>query len=262
MPASEYRLRIAFLGQCLVHGYEGVDGRQTFPNILQTRIRADHPGVAPLVNVESFYHPAELPGKVARVLKPPPDVLVIDVAGYFAARDVGAVDLSQLPRGIDTAYERLRHLRSVAKGLLRVYPAAAGLIRRVETTGVAWANGILRPLLRRYPTPTLPDYRQFLDEAVRIARRTERTTVVLQGPGMFNDGEMDRRYAPDTQEIYRQVNAMARHIAEANGLLFVDRMAVTDSLSVCLPGSIRLSEHGHQVMADALFDTLTQGGVL
>ena len=256
-------LRIAFLGQCLVHGYEGVDGKETFPNVLRARILAEKPGVAPRVSVDSFYHPAELPRKIARASTPrPPDVLVIDVAGYFAARDVGAVDLSQLPHGINTGYERARHFRAVAKGLLRAYPAAGGLLRRLETTGVAVANGILRPLLRRYPTPTLPDYEQFLEDAVHVARRTEGMTVVLQGPGMFNDGETDRRYAPNTQEIYRQVNGMVRRVAETNGLLFVDRMAVTDSLSVCLPGSIRLSAHGHRVMADVLLEALVGASVV
>ena len=43
-------LRIAFLGQCLVHGYPGVDRDETFPEILRRRLLADWPGyLSPIV---------------------------------------------------------------------------------------------------------------------------------------------------------------------------------------------------------------------
>ena len=256
-------LRIAFLGQCLVHGYPGVDRDETFPEILRRRLLADWPGLTPVVSADSYYHPSELPSRIAGVAeRRAADVVIVDVAGYFAARDMGAVDLSRLPRAIRHAYERVRHLRAVAKGLLQTYPATAGLVRRIETTGVALADGALRPLLQRYPAPTLREYEALLTDGIRAARRNRKLTIVLQGPGMFNDDEVDRRYAPDTQQIYRAVNAMTRRLADAHRLLFVDRMAVTDSRSVCLPGTIRLCAHGHRVMGDALLASLKQAGVL
>lgn len=188
------------------------------------------------------------------------DVVVIDVAGLSVATAPDTIDMSRLPRWVVAVDDRIRHLREIRYQLSVAYPRGERWIELVETHAQALAKSALRPLIRRYPRPTLQEYERALTEAVnRIQGATLR--LVLQGPTGFNPDESGRSYSPDTLRIYDEVNAMARRVADAAGVPLVDRIAIGHGHpSLFLGGSRRYSPLGHRVMGEALAEQLLNSG--
>lgn len=256
---------IAFVGQCLVHGYPGVPRRATYPEIVRHHLERERPGLHVQVVAEPFYHPAELRGVLARLLPSVrPDLVVIDVAGWLVANGPTAVDLSRLPWGVRNAYDRVRHLRSVSHGLVSNWPLASGLVMRVQASGRALVDGPLRFLVRRYPRPSLEEYERLLDEAVTLVTRQPGCELVLQGPSTFNPAETDPACVPESAALYRAVNDLARRLAAARGVTFIDRMSLIDGANgdVFLPGSTRLSGRGHRLTGHAVAEILLRAGLI
>jgi hypothetical protein len=255
---------IAFLGQCHTTGYEGVSIAETFPEIVGRAIEAARSGAEVRVITEPFYHPADLSGAVRRVLRRRPDIVVVEVIGWVAVSGRQAVDLSRLPRGLRSPYDRLRHFRIAAWRLRERWPITMGLISGVETHLTALATGPLRSLLPRLPRPTMLDYETALDEAARVLRAADGVEVVFQGPGVFNDSIDASSVAPNAEAVYRNVNAMTRRIANRHGALFVDRLggAPLPKAKFFLPGSMRPSRIGQEAWGHMLAQHLRSEGLV
>ncbi len=250
---------IAFLGQCQTSGYPGVPPEATFPQVCRRALETRLPQRTVSVITEEYQHPSELPRATDRVLRARPRVVVLEVVGWLAVKGGSeAVDLSQLPRGIRSAYDRARHFRRVTQLISTKIPEAAGMIRRVQTNAQALATGVLRPLLPRYPRPTLAEYESFVDSTVAQIQ-LEGTPVVVQGPGAPNLALEARGIASNMPERYREVERMAQRVAAKRGALYVDRWS-TITPRFYIAGSIRPHAYGANSPAAGLPERLIPRG--
>lgn len=253
---------IAFLGQCHTTGYPGVSRTDIFPQVARRAVQAARPDVAVEIVNATYYHPADLPATARRALAAQADVLVIEVIGWLAVRGGQSADLSRLPSGIRSTYDRARHFHALTARLQHRWPARATLIARVQTSAIALAIGPLRALVPRLPRPTMAEYEAQLDRTLADVRQAGSSRVVLQGPGVF--GEDWCRMTADAPELYRQVNAMARSVAARHGALFVDRF--DDGLlkpgRLYQSGSIRPSTEGHRAWGLLLAEKLLHAGLV
>ena len=247
--------RIRFIGQCLLQGYSGLGRADIFPALTARRLETSLEETRVAVSAGEFYHPAQLLGEVDHSIGYA-DVIVIDVGALSVATGVNAVDMSRFPGWVVGVNERFRHLRRARHELLTAYPRSERWVELIEAGTLGLARKALRLLVRRYPRPTLEEYETTVREAVSRIRNAN-VRVVLQGPSGLNPGARGHKYAPDTPQIYDDVNAMTRRIAEAAQLPMVDRMAIgRHHPSLFLPGSERYSRLGHRVLGEALAELL------
>jgi hypothetical protein len=233
--------------------------------VARSHIEAARPGLAVAVAAQEYYHPADLQRQVARSQsRGRSDIVVIDVGAFFVAEGPGAIDISAFPRRLQSAYDRLRHLRATSRHFVSVFPLGPRLVQLVETGAIALAQGLLRPLARRYPRPSLAEYEVLLDGAVRALRGPGGPAVLLQGPGGFNPAETSPTYAPDTQQVFEAINALAKRVAAAHGIPCVDRMDAVGrgGSPLHLPDSSRYSARGHQVMGRLLGESIVAAGLV
>jgi hypothetical protein len=243
----------------LLQGYGGLGPADIFPALAARRLETSLEETRVDVSAGEFYHPALLLGEVDRSIGSA-EVIVIDVAALSVATGVDLVDMSRFPGWVVGVNERFRHLRRARRELGTAYPRGERWVELIEAGALGLARNALRLLVRRYPRPTLEEYETTLREAVsRIQGANVR--LVLQGPTGLNPGAHGPRYLPETPQIYDDVNAMTRRIAEAAQLPMVDRMAIgRHHPSLFLPGSERYSRLGHRVMGEALAELLLDAG--
>lgn len=255
-------LRVAFIGPCHTTGYPGVGPSETFPDVARAAVEAARPGLGIRILTEPCYHPADLPRAAGRAARQRAAIAVIEAVGWFAVRGSQAVDLGHLPRGLRSTYDRVRHLRHVSARVRRHWPVAGTLVAAVETTVAALADGPMRSLLPRLPRPTLAEYEERLDAALR-ALRAAGIEVVIEGPGRLSDQLPDRALPPDAAVRYGEVNRMARAVAARHQALFVDRMDATPGTALFyLPGSVRPSRAGHELWGRLLAEHLLRSGLV
>lgn len=236
---------------------------ETFPAVMARAIRAARMGPPVQVLQELVFHPADLPSAARRAARKRPDVAVIEAVGWPAAHGRHPIDLSRLPAGVRSAYDRIRHFRRAATVAVASRPDAASQISRVNRQLTSLASGPLRLLLRRLPRPSIAEYEVALEDAVRHLRGTG-TTVVVQGPGAFNDACAIPGVVSNVTEIYRSVHTMAFQVAERTGALFVDRLTATPLSTdrFYLKGQIRPSPAGHLVWGELLAEELLRAGLV
>ncbi len=254
------RSTIAFVGQCHTSGYPGVPADATFPQVCRRTLESCRPGARLDVLLEQYQHPAELPNAVANVLRARPRVVVIEVIGWLAIKGRGAVDLSRLPRGLRTVYDRMRHFRHVSHAIASKLHVADA-VARVQANGYEVARGVLNSVVHRYPRPSVAEYESFVDQATRMIREAEGVHAVIQGPGAPNLDLDSRGLAPDAVEKYRAVDEMARRVASERKALYVDRWDTVSS-EFFLEGSIRPRAAGHSVWGNLLARELLAAGLV
>jgi hypothetical protein len=245
------RLTIAFVGQCHTVGYPGVPPDSAFPRVCRDVLRAHRPEQDVEVALHPYYHPAELVATVRSALRQRPRVVVIEVVGWLAIAGTPAVDLSRLPRGVRSTYERLRHFRNVSRTVVRNVGAGPDLIYHAQTTAVALSASVLKSILPRYPRPTVAEYEACVVGALELVRDAPGTHAVVQGPGAPNLAIDSRQLPVDAIERYRAVNAMARLAADTGGALYVDRWD-TVSRGFFTTNSVRPTANGHSVWGHLL----------
>lgn len=254
------RLTLAFVGQCHTVGYEGVPPDAAFPSVCRNVIQASRPGVHVELLVEPYYHPAELPKATRTVLAQGARVVVVEVVGWLAVSGSEVIDLSRLPRGVRSAYQRAQHLRRAARAVTQKTPQDAGPIFSVRKNALSAASSLLRPLLPRYPRPTVVQYEHAVAETLAIITAGGATPVV-QGPGAPNLALDSRRMASDALERYRAVHHMARRVAEEKRALYVDRWDTVAS-GFFLPGTVRPTASGHSAWGHLLGHELLSAGLV
>lgn len=253
------RINVAFVGQCHTVGYAGVPPDAAFPEVCRRVLQASRPDHRVELTVEPYYHPAELRDAVAKVLRGKPRVVVIEVVGWLAIAGSNAVDLSKLPRGIRSTFERTRYFRRTRQHIAQ-QTRGDGLIVNIQTNALALAGSVLRPLLPRMPRPSVVDYEACVVDALSLIAAAEGTTAVIQGPG-GNLAVTSKPLPPDATQRYRAVHEMARRVAEANGALYVDRWDTVTG-GFFLPGTTRPTAEGHSVWGHLLADELLRAGVV
>ncbi|MGA8810184.1 MAG: hypothetical protein WB973_20125 [Thermoanaerobaculia bacterium] len=212
------------------------------------------------VLLEPYYHPFELPRIVRAAVGRGPRVVVIEVVGWLAVTGSRVVDLSRLPPKIRSPFQRLQHFQRAAR-VVTERTRESGYLYQAKTTALGIASDVLRPLLPRYPRPSLSEYENALSAAIGVIAEHEDVSIVIQGPGAPNL-ELDARgIAPDAVDRYRAVNAMSRRVATSHGALFVERWD-TVAGGFFLPGTIRPGKSGHSVWGHLLASELLSAGIV
>lgn len=253
------RLTIAFIGQCHVLGYPGVPADVAFPEVCRGVVQASRPQHRVELIAKTYFHPAQLLKAVAAVLPQQPRVIVIEVVGRIAISGSSGVDLSRLPRGIRSAYDKAQYLRRISRRITQK-TRTSGVIHAVQTNVLALANSVLQPLLPRLPRPTVADYEACVSKALALIVTNPGITAVIQGPGAGNFAVESKRLPADTIERYLAVNEMARRVAAEHGALYVDRWD-TVAGGFFIPGTTRPTMQGHSIWGHLLAEHLLRAGV-
>jgi hypothetical protein len=253
-------LRIAFVGQCHTKGYRGVPPDLSFPEVCRGVLQAARPEHRVRLLLEPYYHPSELPRVVRAALGRDPRVVVIEVVGWLVVTGSRVVDLSRLPSRVRSPLERLQHFRRAA-GVVTERTREGGYLYQAKTTPLGIATDVLRPLLPRYPRPSVSEYETALSRAIRLIAEHGGVSTVIQGPGAPNLHLDARGIAPDAIDRYRAVNAMSRQVATGHGALFIERWD-TVAGGFFLPGSIRPGKSGHSVWGHLLANELLSAGIV
>jgi hypothetical protein len=253
-------LRIAFVGQCHTKGYPGVPADLSFPEVCRGVLQASRPARRVRLLLEPYYHPFELPRVVRAALRRDPRVVVIEVVGWLVVTGSRVIDLSRLPPRVRSPFERLQHFRRAAR-VVTERSRPSGPLYQAKTTALGLAGDVLRPLLPRYPRPSLSEYENALSVAMGVIAEHGGVSTVIQGPGAPNL-ELNRRgIAPDAIDRYRAVNAMSRRVATRHDALFIERWD-TVAGGFFLPGSIRPGKSGHSVWGHLLANQLLGAGIV
>jgi len=253
------RVPIAFLGQCHTTGYEGVPAIATFPQVARRVIEAQRHEVSVDVRIEYVGHPADLPRAMETAAADGAKIVVVEIVGWLAVTGRRSADLSKLPSRLRSAYARAQHLHEASRAMTDAWKES-GAIATVRAD-MATAAGPMRRLLRRLPRPTVEEYAAFARDGIRRMREHPGAVLVIQGPGAFNRDLDYRSLPPETLEIYRAVDAMARRLAEEHRALYVDRWA-SIAPGFYLPGSIRPGVEGHAVWGHLLAEKLMSAGLV
>lgn len=252
---------IAFVGQCHTVGYAGVPPDAAFPEVCRRAIERARPGTRIRIVLHPYYHPAELATAVKRAVRGQPFIVVLEVVGWLAVSGSRAVDLSRLPVGVRSAYDRVRHFRHVAQKIVKDVPRGAELVYHTQTTVKSFASGVLRPLLQRYPRPTVAEYAQELDAALRAVRAAPGPHVVIQGPGAPNLTLEGPGLPPDVLDRYLATREMARRAADAYSAMYIDRWD-TVAPGFFSDNSVRPTARAHEVWGNLLSAELLAHGIL
>jgi hypothetical protein len=227
--------------------------------VCRQAIQARRPAVQVGLFVKEYYHPSELPDAVREALGRDPRVIVIEVVGWLTIRNREAVDLSTLPAGVRSAYQRVRHLRQMSRLLVAKVPKGPDLVYAVHKRSAAWARQVLKPLVTRYPRSSVEDYEHFVAEALEMIKKHPDVHGVVQGPGAPNLDLDSGSLAADVLDKYRAVAEMAYRVAESHGVLHVDRWD-TVGPGFFTPGNVRPSARGHSVWGQLLAHELLSAG--
>lgn len=250
-------MRIAFIGQCHTAGYAGVPPDAAFPQVCRAAVQSRRPGVRVDIALQEYQHPAQLEEAVAATLARRPRVVVIEVVGWLAVKGTDAVDLSRLPPGIRSVYQRVRHFRSVAHSVRRI-PRS---ILVLQDTAYGVATSILGRSAPRHLRTSAGEYEACLRRAVMTVKNAAGVACVIQGPGAPNLALDSPRLPSDVVERYREVERLARRVADAHGALYVDRWD-TVAPGFFGSGSIRPTAEGHSTWGHLLADRLIEAGLV
>jgi hypothetical protein len=187
-------------------------------------------------------------------------VVVIEVVGWLVVTGSRVVDLSRLPATVRSPFERLQHFRRAAR-VVKERSRESAYLHQAKTTSLGIAGDVLRPLLPRYPRPSVSEYENALSAAINLITQHGGVSTVIQGPGAPNLELNARGIAPDAVDRYRAVNAMSRRVAAAHGALYVERWDTVTG-SFFLPGSIRPGKSGHSVWGHLLAKEILSAGIV
>lgn len=251
-------MRIAFVGQCHTYGYAGVPPDAAFPQVCRAAVQARRPGLVVDVVVEEYQHPAQLERAVTAAVRTRPRVVVIEVVGWLAVKGSGAVDLSRLPRSVSSAVQRVQHFRKVSQSVIAKFPKP---LENVPDHAFRLATSILGKAAPRHLRTSVTEYEAGLQRAIAMVKESPGVDCVIQGPGAPNLA-MSSRLLPATMiERYREVEAMARRVAQSHNILYVDRWDTVSS-SFYRPNSIRPSSEAHSTWGHLLADELIAAGLV
>jgi hypothetical protein len=252
-------LRIGFVGQCHTVGYPGVPADSTFPEVCRSVVQASRPEHRVEILPQPYYHPTELSEVVRTLLRRRPRVVVLEVVGWLTVAGETPLDLSHLPRGIRSAWQRVRFMRRASR-FVTERTGGSGVIHKVGASALEAASGVLRPLLRAMPRASLAEYGTCVSQALTMIAAAG-VMPVVQGPGAASFTVDAPHIPPDIMDRYRAVHEMALRLATHHRALFVERWD-TVAGGFYIPGSPRPTMRGHSVWGHLLADHLLRAGVV
>lgn len=228
-----------------------------FPQVCRAAVQSRRPGLRVDITLEEYQHPAQLEAAVGAALAGRPRVVVIEVVGWLAVKGTDAVDLSRLPPGIRSVYQRVRHFRSVAHSVRRLPRSLLVL----QDTAFGVATSILGKSAPRHLRTSPDEYEASLRRAVVTVKDAAGVDCVIQGPGAPNLALDSPKLPSDVLERYREVERLARRVADAHGVLYVDRWD-TVAPGFFGSGTIRPTVEGHSTWGHLLADRLIAAGLV
>jgi hypothetical protein len=230
---------LLFLGQCLQYGYPGVEESGTFPQLAATTLMARFPHFEFKFDRKYVYHPKGLKAILKHRLRVrAPDIVVIAVSGIFAASRWRVNMIYEIaPEVIDTARTFLQRIDAKIKG---------------QHGGKA-AEKLLESIFSWHSPLELAEYETLLEEAVLMCRNTTGASVILIGPSRF-DEDTNEGYALQSPELWQSVNQMALRLGERMRVPVLDTQDLFADFGreVIVPGTVKYSCYGHQVVAREL----------
>lgn len=228
-----------------------------FPQVCRAAVESRRPGVRVDITLQEYQHPAQLEAAVGAALARLPRVVVIEVVGWLAVKGTDAVDLSRLPPGIRSVYQRVRHFRSVAHSVRRLPQS----LLVVQDMAYGVATSILGKAAPRHLRTSPDEYEASLRRAVAMVKEAAGVACVIQGPGAPNLALDSRSLPSNVLDRYREVERLARRVADAHGALYVDRWD-TVAPGFFGSGSIRPTAEGHSTWGHLLADRLIAAGLV
>jgi hypothetical protein len=229
-------VNLLFLGQCLLYGYPGVEDSGTFPRLARSMLTARFPQFDFKFDRKYIYHPRGMRAILQhRLPVTRPDIVVIAVSGIYAASRWRVNMLYEIaPEVIDTARSFLQRIDAKIKGQYR---------------GKA-AEKLLDSIFSWHPPIALSEYELLLEEAVMMCRNTTGAAVVLIGPSPF-DEDTNEGYALQSPELWRSVNQMVLMLGDRMQVpvLDIQDLFADFGREVIVPGTVKYSRYGHQVVA-------------
>ena len=228
------RVRVLFLGQCLQYGYEDVDRASTFVALAASRLSARFPSLSVHLDLKHLYHPRGLRAILQhRLWLSKPDIAVIGVVGTFAAAPTRVSLLYEIaPEVVDTARSFLQKIeaRGRSGGAIRAQTPLDGLF--------AW-----------HPPIALDEYERLVGEGVELCQSAGCRAVLL-GPGRFNE-DTSEDSSGLSPKLWCEVNEMVRRLGKSMSVPTIDALGALSEHGgeVFLPGNIRWSRTGHEVVA-------------
>lgn len=240
--SNSRNVKILFLGQCLQYGYQNLDRSSTFVTLAISNLEARFPQLELQLDLKQLYHPKGLKAILRhRLLLSRPDIVVISVIGSFAAVYTRVNLLYEMaPEIVDTARSFLQKVEAKRSG-------AGDLVK---------SNTPIDKLFALHPPLALDEYERLIKEGIELCQ-TSACTVVLMGPGRFNEDTTDN-YAIPSPSLWASVNEMVGRIGKSTNTAVID---VQSALSehggeVFLPNNIKWSRAGHQIVAREVEDVL------
>lgn len=239
------RIRILFLGQCIIYGYETVDHSSTFVSRAVEKLTERFPHIDIDLTRKHLHHPTGLKAILGRrFLFSVPDIVVISVVATFAVKYVRVNLLYEMaPEIVDTARSLARRIEAVASGNNGAAKAATGIDR----------------FLTWRPPLDLDEYEKLVEEAISICQAAG-SRVVLLGPGRLNEDAADE-FSVSASEVsarFSLVNQMVWRLSKRKGVLVVDAQGTLSDYGgeVFLQRDIRWNRFGHEVVARELESVL------
>ena len=228
-------VKVLFVGQCLQYGYANITRSSAFTSLTAAMLRTRFPGLRFKFDLKFLYHPIGLKAILKhRVLLSRPDVVIISLPAMYAATTWRVNMVYEMaPELVDTARSFMQKVEAKAKGL-----------------SGQQASTLLDGLFARRQPISLDEYERVVQEALQECKRTSSCSVVLIGPGRFNEDSAEV-YAEHSPELWSSVNQMVLRIGRR---LNVPAVNVQEALAeygneVFAPNNHRWSEFGHEVVA-------------
>ena len=228
-------IRVLFIGQCLQYGYANITKSSTFSFRAASMLRARFPGLRFKFDYKFLYHPSGLKAILThRVLLSRPDVVVINLPAMFAAR----------AWRLNLVYEMAPELVDTARSFMQKVEA------RVKRSSGQQSSTILDRVVAVRQPISLEEYERVVQEALRECRRASSCSIVLIGPGRFNEDTAED-YPLHSPELWSSVNQMILRIGRQLNVPAVNAQAALAEYEgeVFIPRNHRWSEFGHEVVA-------------
>ena len=233
---SQANMRVLFLGQCLLYGYQRVGSKVTFPQVAASLLRNRFPNLKFTFDLKYLYHPVGLKAILKHRLRFwEPDVVVIMLPALFAATSWRVNIIYEMaPELVDTARSFLFKLE--AKRLGTEHP-------RKMTTALDKAFAVRPPL-------TVHEYEALVEDAINVCKQKSECRFILMGPGRFNEDSIED-YALHSPELWRSINEMVARVGKRLDVAVIDAQDALQEhgFEVFTPNNHRWSVYGHEVVA-------------
>jgi hypothetical protein len=191
-------IRVLFIGQCLQYGYADVTASSTFASRAASMLCTRFPALRFKFDFKYLYHPSGLKAILKhRMLLSRPHLVIINLPAMYAATSWRVNRVYEMaPELVDTARSFMQKVEAKAKG-----------------RSGQQASTVLDRLVATHQPISLDEYERVVQEALRECKRASPCSLVLIGPGRFNEDSTEV-YALHSPELWSSVNQMVLRIGK------------------------------------------------